>query len=1181
MKIITATDLKQWADTKSCQKELPYLVKELIKSFDIKFSEIRFPIGDSTYLEGFDGIINITEGNSVLPMGDYVFEMGCSKKIQNKANDDYEKRTKNPLNVTPEKTTYIFVTPREWGQKDRWVDEKRKENIWKDVKVWDAVTLEDFLEESEVLSIKFSKIIGKDFSGLKSLEVWWNEWKNFKEFEIDETILLSSRTDDKKEFLERLEGDNVISIKSLSPEESIAFVASVFKSLDNDVSERYFSKSIIIEDINTYKEIVSCRNDYIIIVNFEISNYDFNEKNKFILISDQNNHYLKDSIKLSQQFQINFDNALANLLNLSHDDVKVYTKKSGANILSLKRILTGLNNPNWSDYSEILVPLFLVKSWDNSNSYDKKIINELLTFSFDKFIRKITQLSYLNDSPVYKIDDVFTVRSHYDLFLFIKNDLTKQDLENLKKISTKILNGDYSYILKKGILETLILLSVFSKDLNFGFNLVKWVDSIIKEIFLNEDISFWNVNSKFLQLLAEASPNSFLDAFESQILNELHKNNEDVLNFVRNDSYLLWSLEKLVWNENHFPQVIQFICELYNFSDFSKFSPDYLNALYEIFLPWKQQTYASLEEKIIMIDRIIHHFPDLAWKLLIKLMPDDRMSSISIPKPIYRKSFNKYYSYEEIKRFYMQIIPKAIKFLDNDIAKCIEILDFYCFIDKNNKKNINKILLSFKENETYSLDLWDKIREILSINNPKSSDKLNLNEWEELYFIYLELKPISLIDSSIWLFDFWPKLLNFDILDDGYGEELNKNRRDVIINILNKFGFNGLKYLVIKVKNPKSIGEIIVQLNLNYDEEIIDELNNENENIQKFIGSYIFETSTLNNRLLNFIDEKWSLNTLVKFFSYLKLNRDILMLIEKYDEDFKEKFWRELTHYYFDDFFTHSYYLEKFLRFGYDNKALYFAYINFEKIDINLIYKMLFNINIDNIGDNNNIVKFLFDKLYVEDYNSEKMCDLEIKYYNVLSYGTDNYLKNFYKKLSEDSLYFSELIIKANNKSNDSLFELGDLYLILENFNVMPGMIDEKIDNNFFINWVNTSRSFCKENSCLELCDCFLGFLFANSEELNGFFPPKEVCSVIDDLNNSSLNSHFKIGVRNKRGVYGKRLTEGGNQELDLSKKYKNYSKKIKIEFPVTSKLLKDISDCYYEDSLREDKQPYLVELYY
>ena len=105
--------------------------------------------------------------------------------------------------------------------------------------------------------------------------------------------------------------------------------------------------------------------------------------------------------------------------------------------------------------------------------------------------------------------------------------------------------------------------------------------------------------------------------------------------------------------------------------------------------------------------------------------------------------------------------------------------------------------------------------------------------------------------------------------------------------------------------------------------------------------------------------------------------------------------------------------------------------------------------------------------------------------------------------------------------------------------------------------------------------------MFANSEELNGFFPPKEVCSVIDDLNNSSLNSHFKIGVRNKRGVYGKRLTEGGNQELDLSKKYKNYSKKIKIEFPVTSKLLKDISDCYYEDSLREDKQPYLVELYY
>ena len=44
MKIITATDLKQWADTKSCQKELPYLVKELIKSFDIKFSDNILPL---------------------------------------------------------------------------------------------------------------------------------------------------------------------------------------------------------------------------------------------------------------------------------------------------------------------------------------------------------------------------------------------------------------------------------------------------------------------------------------------------------------------------------------------------------------------------------------------------------------------------------------------------------------------------------------------------------------------------------------------------------------------------------------------------------------------------------------------------------------------------------------------------------------------------------------------------------------------------------------------------------------------------------------------------------------------------------------------------------------------------------------------------------------------------------
>src|SRR3546814_3615000 len=46
-------------------------------------------------------------GNAFVPVGQSVWEIGVDKNVKRKVNDDFETRTKEPLDVEPKDTVYI------------------------------------------------------------------------------------------------------------------------------------------------------------------------------------------------------------------------------------------------------------------------------------------------------------------------------------------------------------------------------------------------------------------------------------------------------------------------------------------------------------------------------------------------------------------------------------------------------------------------------------------------------------------------------------------------------------------------------------------------------------------------------------------------------------------------------------------------------------------------------------------------------------------------------------------------------------------------------------------------------------------------------------------------------------------------------------------------------------------
>jgi len=100
---------------------------------------------------------------------------------------------------------------------------------------------------------------------------------------------------------------------------------------------------------------------------------------------------------------------------------------------------------------------------------------------------------------------------------------------------------------------------------------------------------------------------------------------------------LYWALETLAWNENYLPRVSVIFGELATIDPGGNWGNRPAESLSTIFLPWLPQTIASLEKRISSINVLIKENLDVAWKLLIKLLPTTSQTSSGTQKPLWRK----------------------------------------------------------------------------------------------------------------------------------------------------------------------------------------------------------------------------------------------------------------------------------------------------------------------------------------------------------------------------------------------------------------------------------------------------------------------------------------------------------------------------------------------------------------
>lgn len=742
MKIVTSTDLQQWADKRESEQYLPLLIRRLIIN-KVGFKNIRFidmPGGDSIWKPGSDGKL-LTSVESVLGEKNkiYIIEFGESYRVNKKLQDDLKKRTEQ-LNGKRTDAVFVFITTHKFKNKAKVLEEIRSKiensNLWADIKIFDADDVETWLDHDFATSAWLSDIIGRSSNGLKGFESFWNEWLASTEPSIDEDVILARSNNYQNEIMQWFNSDSgILNIKSASRKESLLFfIASILKfPIKEENIYSFKSNIVIIKDSDTWDRLVEDKEskNFILVPVFGIpSNLGFLIDNKykiFIPMGENDGKGNEPGIIYVEPFNSEI------IYNVLETKIKLYEKtnriirKLGHNgtLLHLQRLLERKDvshpAPKWVDKDnwEILLLAALVGSWSDRNNKDIEAVASIFGMDYSDIVKKLSFHIRTEEAPIRKIGDIWEASTPEIIIDYLGGYLTKDVFDRYLNVTKQVLSLKNPKYEEEGV-DRLVATFDYKtgKHIYYSNNLIRGITAgyaamtnmegrflyvsgmkiqiqrQIQEILTNIDWKLWATLNSQIPLIAEAGQDIFLDLMESyikdnpQTIRDLYIKGE-YSGFMGDCLYsgILWGLEGLAWFEIFFSRVVNILIGMEKLKPIKlQYSNSPFNTLSEIFCSWIPNTLVSLNNKQQVIESLITKGkdPEIIFRLLYKLLPTDHMVSSPIHRPEFIELIDPNNpTIGEVWSFNRFIFTNAMLMLENDAGRWSEMIKYIAFMNKD------------------------------------------------------------------------------------------------------------------------------------------------------------------------------------------------------------------------------------------------------------------------------------------------------------------------------------------------------------------------------------------------------------------------------------------------------------------------------------------------------------------
>lgn len=653
---IGARDIDGWTGRIEARQQLAALLRRLIHSTGRDLVRIDFPAGDNAERPGLDGTLEAKAPTPWIPEGKSAWEFGCDGDPKRKAEEDYGARLKSVSARMRRDMTFVFVTPRNWPGKEKWAEEKAARDEWKDVRVYDASDLEQWLEQSAPTQVWFAERLGKPVDGFRSLDGCWSDWAEVCDPALSPALfsVAEGSSDDFERWLDA-PPERPFIVAAGSPEEALAFACHLGRETKSDTDEPSAGALVFdtLEAVRRFRAANAVPRIGIVHdsqVEREIGA--LHRRCHCVIVRPINDVESNPDIKLGLPGWRDFSDALESM-GMSHDRADTLARVSGRSPTVLRRRLSdvpAIRTPDWAKdarTARTLLPAALVGAWSKASPSDREVVQRLARAEDQNDVESgVMELLALKDSPLWSTREYRGVVSRIDALFGIAQFVTETDIDNLFSVAERVLSEpdpaldlpeeerwaaaihdkvrDHSAALRAGIRETLVLLSVHGDTLfrnRLGGDFEARISSLVRQLLIpfTTDTLLSQLND--LSDYAEAAPKAFLGLIEADL-----KTPEPavfgLLTPVESGpldrclrSGLLWALEGLAWND--LGRVSLILARMSTIPINDNWANKPISSLEALYRSWSPRTGASLAERMRSLETLTKRFPDVGWRVCV------------------------------------------------------------------------------------------------------------------------------------------------------------------------------------------------------------------------------------------------------------------------------------------------------------------------------------------------------------------------------------------------------------------------------------------------------------------------------------------------------------------------------------------------------------------------------------
>jgi hypothetical protein len=778
----------------------------------------------------------------------------------------------------------------------------------------------------------------------------------------------------------------------------------------------------------------------------------------------------------------------------------------------------------------------------------------------------------------------------------------------------------YSKRMRRGVAETLALLGARPEALATcsDAKAQSVTYTVVKQLLGDADSERWASLNDVLPLLAEASPDAFLESVggasekPAEPFSGVFAEEDGGVMGRNYATGLLWALEALAWSPDYLVRVCSILANLAAVDPGGQYANRPANSLVAILLPWIPRTCADKTTRHNAVLCLIRAQPEVAWKLLLQLLPKHHGTS----SPTHKPKFQSYIPEDwedgvtngqrwEDEGFYADL---ALELAANDPGKLAELLPFYfyihpqfsSFLEDYRNRLLSQGVLSLPEEQR--LALWTEITNKTS-NHRKfaDSDAWNVPEdmLQQLEEIADRIKPQEPEIQHRRLFCGY----DGDLYDEkGNWEEqhqrLLEKRIEALKEIEQRGGTAALKSFWRTVESPHEVGNASgADDGLAKDAEYLPGLlEAETDADYRFAVAYIWRRfHTKSWEWINGMDRsQWSVGAKAEFFAQLPSVKEVWQRAEtELGTDHQSEYWkRARIHPDRDhlDGFDHA--IEQLLANGRADVAIQCFWLG--KLWTNpypdLALRALEQFDPEKNRIDTHAIQEIFKHLQkVESIEEKRLATMEWNFLPLLDKHSGGARpRTLYRHLAEQPEFFCEVIRTIYRSKNEAskvvekeqkdevqpevdetkALMARNAYKLLMDWNYPPGSErDGSFSSGQLKAWVGSVKETCVASGHWEVASHQIGevLYYAREGEDNLWYD--SVCELLDSRENAEFRRGLSIRIYNSRGVHG---FSGGNQEIEIAEKWERIAVKAEGKgFGRLGSTLRDLGKNYREDAKR------------